>query len=325
MSQIRRGYLFGLGAYLLWGFFPIYFKLLRPAGALEILGHRILWSALFMAVLIGAMGRYRRIATLLSNRRKLAGIAAAAVVIAVNWSIYIYGVNSSRVVETSLGYFINPLIAVALGVLVLRERLRIAQWIALGIGAVSVAVVAADYGRLPWIALSLATSFALYGLIKKQLQLPPADALFVETALLTLPALAFLTWYTWGYHGHSDSAMVGAGPTFGTSIGHTVLILISGVLTAIPLMMFATAANSLPLTSVGMLQYLAPILQLLVGVVIYHEALPPARLVGFMLVWLALIVFTWDALRHAHRTARQASRRAAHPPQPVEAAVQVTV
>lgn len=317
MSQTRRGYLLGLGAYLSWGFFPIYFKLLRPASALEILGHRIFWSALFMAVLIAVMGRGRRIITLLHDRRKVAGIATAAVVIAVNWSIYIYGVNSARVVETSLGYFINPLIAVALGVFVLRERLRIGQWVALGIGAVSVAVVTLDYGRLPWIALSLAITFATYGLIKKQLQLPPADAMFVETALLTLPALAFLAWYAWGYHGRSDSAMIGSGPTFGDSIGHTLLIMASGVLTAIPLMMFASAANNLPLSVLGMLQYVAPILQLLVGVIIYDEAMPPARLAGFALVWLALIVFTWDGLRHARRAARR--------PQPVEAAAQATV
>jgi chloramphenicol-sensitive protein RarD len=311
MSQIRRGYLLGLGAYLMWGFFPIYFKLLRPAGALEILGHRIIWSAIFMVFVVTFMRRWSRIRALLGNRRKIGGIALAATLIAVNWSIYIYGVNSDHVVETSLGYFINPLIAVALGVLVLRERLRPWQWVALTIGAASVAVVAWDYGRLPWIALSLATSFALYGLVKKQLQLPPADGLFVETALLTLPALGFLTWYAWGFQG-SSSAMLGDGPTFTDSVGHTVLLIAGGAITAVPLMMFAGAANAVPLTGIGMLQYTAPILQLLVGVVIYHEPMPAARLVGFALVWLALIVFTWDALRNVRRSGRR--------PQPITAA-----
>ncbi|WP_406038779.1 EamA family transporter RarD [Micromonospora sp. NBC_00898] len=301
MNPIRLGYLYGLGAYLLWGFFPIYLKLLRPAGPLEILAHRIVWSVAFVALLLAAMRNVGFLRALLRRPRALAGIAAAAALIAVNWGTYIYGVNSDRVVETALGYFINPLVSVLLGVLVLRERLRPAQWAALGVGALAVAVLTVDYGRLPYLALTLAFSFAGYGFVKKRLGLPAAEGLFVESAVLALPALAYLGWLI--RRGES---------TFGhVSTGHTVLLVLAGAATAIPLLLFAGAANRLPLSALGMLQYLAPILQLGCGVLIFHEPMPPARLAGFALVWIALIVFTIDALRQAHRT--RAEARAAAP------------
>ncbi|MEU7840342.1 EamA family transporter RarD [Micromonospora sp. NPDC049114] len=292
MTPLRLGYLYGIGAYLLWGFFPLYFKLLRPTGPLEILAHRIVWSVLFVALLLGALRNIGFLRALLRRRRTVAGIVAASALIAINWGIYIYGVSSNRVVETALGYFINPLVVVLLGVTVLRERLRPAQWVALGIGASAVAVLAVDYGRLPWLALSLAFSFAGYGLIKKQLGLPAAEGLFVESAVLALPALGYLAWLS--RHG---------GLTFGhVSAGHTALLVLAGAATAIPLLLFAGAANRLPLTGLGMIQYLAPILQLACGVLIFHEPMPPARLAGFALVWLALVVFTADAIRQARHS-----------------------
>ncbi|MGC1214155.1 MAG: EamA family transporter RarD [Micromonospora sp.] len=301
MNPIRLGYLYGLGAYLLWGFFPIYLKLLRPAGPMEILAHRIVWSVAFVALLLAAARNIGFLRALLRRPRALAGITAAAALIAVNWGTYIYGVNSDRVVETALGYFINPLVSVLLGVFVLRERLRPAQWAALGVGALAVAVLTVDYGRLPYLALTLAFSFAGYGLAKKRLGLPAAEGLFVESAVLALPALAYLGWLV--RRGES---------TFGqVSAGHTVLLVLAGAATAIPLLLFAGAANRLPLSALGMLQYLAPILQLGCGVLIFHEPMPPARLAGFALVWLALIVFTVDALRHTRRT--RAEVRAAAP------------
>ncbi|GAB3067881.1 EamA family transporter RarD [Micromonospora schwarzwaldensis] len=297
MNQLRLGYLYGIGAYLLWGFFPIYLKLLRPAGPVEILAHRIIWSVAFVALLLAAMRHVSFLRALARRPRALAGIAFAAALIAVNWGTYIYGVNSDRVVETALGYFINPLVSVLFGVLALRERLRPTQWAALGVGALAVAVLTADYGRLPWLALTLAFSFAGYGLVKKQLGLPAAEGLFVESAVLALPALAYLGWLS----ARGDS-------TFGhVSAGHTALLVLAGAATAIPLLLFAGAANRLPLSTVGMLQYLAPILQLGCGVLIFHEPMPPARLAGFALVWLALLVFTVDALRHTRRT-RAAAR-----------------
>ncbi|MER5332252.1 EamA family transporter RarD [Micromonospora sp. NPDC002717] len=306
MTPLRLGYLYGFGAYLLWGFFPLYMKLLRPAGPMEILAHRIVWSVAFVALLLAAMRNVGFLRALLRRPRALAGVAAAAALIAVNWGTYIYGVNSDRVVETALGYFINPLVVVLLGVTVLRERLRPAQWLALGIGGLAVAVLTVDYGRPPYLALVLALSFAGYGLVKKRLGLPAAEGLFVESAVLALPALAYLGWLT-----------AGGDATFGhVSVGHTVLLVAAGAATAIPLLLFAGAANRLPLTGLGMLQYLAPILQLGCGVLIFHEPMPPARLAGFALVWAALIVFTVDALRHSRRTraATVAARHAAPTP-----------
>ncbi|MFG3420020.1 EamA family transporter RarD [Micromonospora sp. NPDC049460] len=299
MTPLRLGYLYGFGAYLLWGFFPLYFKLLRPAGPLEILAHRVVWSVAFVALLLGAMRNVGFLRALVRRPRALAGIGAAAALIAVNWGAYIYGVSSERVVETALGYFINPLVVVLLGVTVLRERLRPAQWAALGIGGLAVAVLTVDYGRLPYLALVLALSFAGYGLVKKRLGLPAAEGLFVESAVLALPALAYLGWLT-----------ASGDATFGhVSVGHTALLVSAGAATAIPLLLFAGAANRLPFTGLGMLQYLAPILQLGCGVLIFHEPMPPARLAGFALVWAALVVFTVDALRQSRRT-RAATRAA---------------
>ncbi|WBB56135.1 EamA family transporter RarD [Verrucosispora sp. WMMD573] len=294
MTSLRLGYLYGLGAYLLWGFFPLYFKLLRPAGPLEILAHRVVWSVAFVALLLVALRNVGFLRSLLRRPRTLAGIGAAATLIAVNWFTYIYGVNSDRVVETALGYFINPLVVVLLGVLVLRERLRPAQWLALGVGALAVAVLTVDYGRLPYLALILAFTFGGYSLVKKRLGLPAAEGLFVESAVLSLPALGYLGWLA----ATGDAA-------FGhVSAGHTALLVLAGALTAIPLLLFAGAANRLPLTSLGMLQYVAPILQLGCGILIFHEPMPPARLAGFALVWLALIVFTADAVRQARHARR---------------------
>ncbi len=291
MSPVRRGYLFAIAAYVLWGVFPLYFKALRPAGAFEILAHRIVWSLVFIALLLAVLRQWREIAALVRQPRTVGGISLAAAFIAVNWGVYIYGVNSGHVVETSLGYFINPLVTVLLGVLVLRERLRRLQWVAVGIGAVAVAVLTVDYGRPPWIALALAGSFGTYGFIKKRLGLPAAHGLLLESGALSVPALVYL------------AVLVGNGTsTFtGVSVAHTLLLLASGVLTAVPLLLFAGAANRIPLTGLGITQYLAPTLQFALGVLIFHETMPAARLAGFGLVWCALVIFTWDALRAARR------------------------
>jgi chloramphenicol-sensitive protein RarD len=294
MSDERRGYVYGLTAYVMWGFFPIYFKHLRPSPPLEILAHRVVWSVVFVALLLTVARNWRFLGHLIRTPRLLGGVSLAAVLIGINWGTYIYGVNSSRVVETALGYFITPLLVIVLGVTVLGERLRPLQWTAVGIGGLAVAILTVDYGRLPYIALILAASFGCYGLIKKRMALPPAEGLFVESAVLMLPALAFLTWLN-----------LSGGAEFGhVSVLHTVLMLIAGVLTAIPLLLFAGAANRVPLVGLGILQYVAPILQLAVGLLIYHEPMPPARLAGFGLVWLALVVFTADGIRSARVAAR---------------------
>jgi chloramphenicol-sensitive protein RarD len=286
MHRLRTGYAYALTANLSWGFFPIYFKALRPSSAVEILAYRILGSIVLVALLVFATRGWRRVLALWHRPRTLAVIGAATALIALNWGTYIYGVDSGHVVETSLGYFINPLVAVFFGLFAFGERLRRWQWVALGIGAVAVIVLSVDYGRLPWIALTLAFSFAAYGLVKKRLGLPPTDGLFVESAMLTLPALAYVGWLT--AQGRSTLGHV--------SPAHTVLLLLSGVATAVPLLLFAAAAQRLPLVTMGLLFYLTPAMQLTWGVVVGREPMPPARWLGFALIWVALAVFSVDAL-----------------------------
>ena len=299
MNQQRLGYLYGIAAYGLWGFMPLYIKLLRPAGPIEVLAHRVIWSVVVVAVVLFAVRGWRTLWGLVRRPGTLGAVALAAGVLAVNWGIYIYGISSGRVVETALGYFINPLVVVLLGVGVLGERLRAAQWAAIGIGGAAVVVLAVNYGRVPYLALSVALTFAAYGLIKKRLGLPAAQGLFVESAVLALPALGYLGWLTWR-----------AGSTFvAISPGHTALLMAAGAVTAIPLLCFAGAANRIPLAGMGMLQYITPTLQLACGVLIFHEPMPPARLAGFALVWLALVMFTTDGIRHARGRARTSAGR----------------
>jgi chloramphenicol-sensitive protein RarD len=291
VSALRRGFLFALTANAVWGFFPLYFRALRPSEPGEVLAHRIVWSAVFVALVLVAVRRWRVVADLVRTPRTLGGIAAAAVFIGINWGVYIYAVDTERVVEASLGYFINPLVTILLGVMVLRERLRTAQWVALGTGGLAVAVLTYDHGALPWVALVLACSFAMYGLVKKRLAMPAAEGLLAESAVLVLPALAYL-----GVLFARNTS------TFGeVSTPHTILLPLSGVLTAVPLLLFAGAANRISLSTIGMLQYLTPTIQLALGVLVLHEPMPPLRLAGFVLVWCALAVFTWDGIRAARR------------------------
>jgi chloramphenicol-sensitive protein RarD len=291
----RRGVFSGLGAYAMWGLFPLYFPLLEPATGLEIVAHRVLWSLLFIGLLLVALRRWSHVRAAVTDRRTLLVLAAAAVLIAANWLIFVYGVNSGHVVETSLGYFINPLVSVLLGVVGFSERLRPLQWAAVGIAALAVAVLTVDYGRPPWIALSLALTFGLYGLMKKLVKVEAAPGLFVETALVAVPAGVVLA----VLHG-------GGTGTFGQAgTAHSLLLISSGVATAIPLLLFAAAARRIPLSTVGLLQYLTPLMQLSIGVFVYDEPMPPARLAGFAIVWLALAVFTADMLRHARTNSRR--------------------
>jgi len=309
VADERRGLAYGLGAYVLWGLFPLYWPLLEPAGAGEILAHRIVWSLVFLAGVLAVQRQWSWLRELAARPGALVRLTLAAALIAVNWGTYIYGVNTERVVETSLGYFINPLVSVALGVLVLGERLRRWQWVALGIGAVAVVVLTADYGRPPWIALVLACSFGVYGLLKKTVGVPAVQGLAVESAVLVLPALAFVVLQQVGTAAVVDVA----GPAaFGSAgAGHALLLAGSGVATAVPLLLFAGAANRIPLSTIGVLQYLAPTLQFAIGVLLYGEPMPAARLAGFALVWVALVVFTLDGVAHHRRAGRDARRGAA--------------
>jgi chloramphenicol-sensitive protein RarD len=300
VSEERRGTVFGLVAYLIWGLFPLYWPLLEPAGAIEILAHRVVWSLLVVAVVLAVSGNaWRRLPR---TGRPLGLLTLAAILIAINWGVYIWGVNHGHVVETSLGYFVNPLVTVALSVLVLRERLRRYQWLAVAIAAVGVIVLSIQAGRPPWIALILACSFGSYGLIKKVVGVEPAAGLAVETAVLAPVALGYLL--VLGTTGHGTFTTHGA--------GHAALLAASGPITAVPLMLFAAASSRVPLSRMGLMQYLTPSIQFVIGVAVRHEALPAWRLVGFLVVWLALAVFTIDsaATRRRQQPERLASRAA---------------
>ncbi|WP_106397211.1 EamA family transporter RarD [Actinocorallia populi] len=288
--EIRKGLIYGFAAYALWGLFPLYFPLLKPAEAGEILAHRVVWTLVAVGLLLAAARNWSWIRRM--TRRQWLLLSVAAVVIAVNWVTYIIAVNSGHTIEASLGYFINPLVTVLIGVLLLGERLRAWQWTALGVGAVAVAVLTSDYGRPPWIALVLALSFGTYGLMKKRAAMPSAESLTVEAAVLALPALGLMAWT----QAQGTAAFGHAGT------GNVLLILTLGIVTAVPLMLFNASAQRLPLTSLGLLQYVAPVLQFLVGLLIQHEAMPPSRWIGFTLVWVALSILTWDALRTARQT-----------------------
>jgi chloramphenicol-sensitive protein RarD len=288
---MRAGVLYGIAAYGLWGVFPLYFPLLDPAGPVEILAQRIVWSLLVVLLLLAARRRLRALVDVGRDRRTGMMLAAAAVLIAVNWGTYIYAVTSDRTLEAALGYFITPLVSVAFGMAVFGERLRRAQWVAVGLGAVAVVVLTAYYGGFPWISLVLAASFGTYGLLKKLAGVGAAESLGFETLVLFVPAMAFLAI---------------AGTTFGSEGGgHAALLASSGLVTAVPLLLFAACVTRVPLTTVGLLQYLAPVLQFLIGWLIQDEAMPASRWAGFALVWLALVVFTWDELRSAGARRRQ--------------------
>jgi chloramphenicol-sensitive protein RarD len=297
MPETRRGVLYGIAAYAMWGLFPLYWPLLKPSGAIEILAHRMVWSLVVVVAVLAFRRHWTWVRTL--TRRQVLLLTLAAITVSFNWGTYIYAVNTGHVVESALGYFINPLVSVLFGVIVFRERLRPWQWAAVGLGAVAVLILTIDYGRLPWIALVLAVSFGTYGLIKKKAQVGSAESLMIETLVLLIPALGYILVIqangtgTFGDHG----------------VGHSLLLVASGLITAVPLLCFTASALLVPLTIVGLLQYIAPVLQFLCGILVAHETMPADRWAGFAVVWLALSIFTWDSLRAA-RAARRESRTA---------------
>ena len=301
MPDSRRGFLLGVAAYVMWGGFPLYWPLLEPAGAFEILAHRVVWSVVVMAVLVVTLGRVGSFRAMVADRRTFALLATAAVVVTCNWATYIWGVNHGHVVETSLGYFINPLVTVLMGVFVLGERLRQLQWVALGVAMLAVVVLTVDYGRLPWVALILAFSFGSYGLCKKQANAPAIESLALETALIAPFAGLYLSWLA--LHGESTFAAHG--------VGHALLFTTTGIVTAVPLMCFSAAATRVSLVTLGLLQYLAPVLQFALGVLWFHEDMPAGRWAGFVLVWVALAIFTVESMRHRRRQLQLAALAAA--------------
>jgi chloramphenicol-sensitive protein RarD len=296
----RTGLAYGFAAYGMWGLVPLFWPLLKPATAVEILAHRMVWSLAVVGVILLFLRRWAWLPELLRQPRRLGLVAVAALVISVNWGLYIWGVNSGLVVETSLGYFINPLVTIVFGVVLLKERMRPTQWAAVGIGAAAVVVLTAGYGHLPWVALVLAFSFATYGLVKKKIGLGGIESLAAETALQFLPALGFLLLLG----GRGDAAFGSEGTA------HALLLVSAGLVTAIPLIFFGAAVIRIPLSTIGLLQYLTPMSQFLLGVLYFREQMSAERWAGFALVWLALTLLTWDALRTARR-GRAALRAAA--------------
>ena len=278
---MNKGILNGIAAYALWGFFPIYWKLLQQVSALQVIGHRIAWSFILLIAFILLTKQWKDFRSASLTSKTLGIYAVAGVLLTINWLVYVWGVNTGFIVETSLGYFINPLLSVLLGVIFLRERLRSAQWIPVGLAAAGVIYLALAYGRLPWIALTLAFTFGFYGFVKKLAPLGSLYGLTLETGIVFPIALIYL----------AVVEFTGVGVLLHDGALIDLLLIGAGVVTTIPLLMFASAAKQIPLTVVGILQYIAPTLQFLIGVFIYREPFDQSRLVGFGLVWLALIIF----------------------------------
>jgi len=282
---MNSGIWYALGAYVLWGLFPIYWKWLHHVPATQVIGHRIGWSFILLMIVIFATKQWTKFRSTLT-RRVLGIYLIAGLLLSFNWLIYVWGVNTEHVVETSLGYFINPLFSVLLGLIFLKERLRPLQWLPIGLAALGVIYLTWTYGSLPWIALSLTFTFGFYGLVKKLSPLGSLYGLTLETGLVFVPALGYLLYAQatgQGAFGHtgfvSDLTMIG-----------------SGVVTTVPLLMFASAAKRIPLTMIGIMQYIAPTLQFLIGVLVYKEPFTTTSLIGFSLVWVALIIFWVEGL-----------------------------
>lgn len=292
-NERNAGLLQGLGAYGLWGMLPLYFLTIAIASPVEIVAGRIVFSLVFCAVLLLVTRNWRRFIALGRDRRAMARLSMASVLIAVNWLTYTYAVLNGHAAEAALGYFINPLVSIALGVLFLKERLRRMQWVAIGFGLAAVTTLSFAYGNVPWVALVLAFSFGLYGFVKNRVgrTATALTSLSMETAILALPALGFMAWLV----ATNTDTVLSSGPA------HFWLMAASGIITAVPLLLFGAAARRLPLTAIGTLQFLAPILQFIVALVVFKEPMPPERLIGFSLVWVAVILLCIDMARLPRR------------------------
>lgn len=294
----RAGLAYGFAAFGMWGLLPLYWRELAATSATEVLAHRMLWSLPTAVALLALARSWSWIRPLLRQPRQLGLLAVSATLITVNWGLFIWSVTGNRVVEASLGYFINPLFNIAIGVLFLRERLRTTQWVAVGIGGLAVLVMTVAYGQIPWIALILSVTFAIYSLVKKRTGLDGLEGFTADAALQFLPAIGILLLLS----GRGEVSFT----TQGT--GYALLLAASGLATALPLIFFGAAAVRVPLSTIGLMQYLAPTTIFLLGLLVFGEEMPPERWAGFLLVWTALAILTWDALHNAHRNRREVSR-----------------
>jgi chloramphenicol-sensitive protein RarD len=286
LSKNKLGLVFGVSAYGLWGLFPLYWPLLKPAEALEIVSHRAVWTLVFCIIILGLTKALKSTITTLKRPRVALKLFAASFLISINWLVYIWATNSGHVVEASLGYYITPLIIIAFGVLLLKERIRPLQWVAVVIASLGVLILTIDYGRLPWIALVLGTSWGSYGLIKKQLGLGALEGLAIETGISFIPYAGYLL-----YLGNQGTGQFGHSPSL------SILLISAGAITAIPLLLFNGATARLPFSTIGLLQYITPTFQFSIGVWVLHEDMPPARWAGFLIIWVALITLGTDLVR----------------------------
>ncbi len=291
---MNKGILYAAGAYVLWGLLPVYWKALHDVPALEILAHRMVWALVVVLLLVSTRVGWRWLRPVVRNGRVLVAFTLSALLLSINWFVYIWGVNAGYIVETSLGYFINPLVNVLLGILFLKERLRLWQGVAITVALGGVLYLTFNYGQLPWIALTLAFSFGFYGLLRKTATLNSLEGLTLETMLLFPFALAYLIYLE----------LIGSAAFPHAGIGTNLLLVGAGVATAAPLLLFAGGARRITLTSLGILQYIAPTLQFMIGVFVYDEPLTPTRLIGFCIIWLALFLYTTESVLHGSRTGR---------------------
>jgi chloramphenicol-sensitive protein RarD len=286
-AKVRSlGLVFGVSAYTLWGLFPIYWPLLEPANPVEIVSHRAVWTLVFCFIILWLTKTLKSTLALLKRPKIVAGLFLGSILISINWIIYIYAATSGHVVEASLGYYINPIVVITTGVLILKEKMRPLQWVSVGVATLGVAVLTLDYGRLPWIALGLAFSWGGYGLVKKQLGLGALEGLSIETLISSGVYLAYLIWL--GNQGEGQ---------FGVSWKITLLFIGGGAVTAIPLLLFNGATNRLPLTLIGLLQYITPTIQFSIGVWYFNEDMPAARWIGFVIIWIALVALAVDLVK----------------------------
>ena len=286
MSKQKLGLIYGVSAYVLWGLFPLYWPLLQPANPLEIVSHRAVWTMVFCIVVLAVTHALKSTLATFKRPKVALKLLTTTILISINWLVYIWATNNNHVVEASLGYYINPLIIIAFGVVLLKEKMRRLQWAAVSIATVGVIILTVDYGRLPWIALALALSWGTYGLVKKQLGLGALEGLAIETMIAFIPYCAYLIFI--GAKGDGQ---------FGHGVGLTALLVSAGAVTAIPLLLFNGSTNRLPYSTIGLLQYITPTIQFSIGVWVNHEAMPTARWVGFIFIWVALMTLAGDLVK----------------------------
>ena len=286
MKKEKLGLVYGLGAYVLWGLFPLYWPLLKPATSTEIVSHRAVWTMVFCFIILAITKSLKSTLATFKRPKVAAKLFTASILVSINWLIYIWATNNGHVVEASLGYYINPLIAIAFGILLLKERMRRLQWVSVSIASIGVLVLTIDYGHLPWVAFGVALSWGTYGLIKKQLNLGAVEGLAIETLIAFIPYCTYLI--ILGSQGEGQ---------FGQGVSITILLISAGAVTAIPLLMFNASTTRLPLTTIGLLQYITPTLTFIIGVWVNHEVMSTARWIGFFIIWIALFVLAYDLVR----------------------------